>query len=114
MTAFALRVDSARHIPANRAAIEAMVQDLIDLLDRIDGDPDLEPNGDELDGSRAEDDWWPHYDWSGEAGCPISDPGEEPGDREHERTVQAAWGIDQTQLPTACLHTAREYRQWAR
>lgn len=44
----------------------------IDLLDIIDGDPDLEPNGDELDGNASEDDWM-HHGHHG-PGCPISDP----------------------------------------
>lgn len=61
----------------SRDALEGLVEDLIDRLDRADGDPDIEPNGDELDGSgTAEDDYQPGYD-NVRPGCPISDPPEE-------------------------------------
>lgn len=40
-----------------RPMIERLVARLIDHLDGQDGDPDLETNGDEQDGSAAEDDW---------------------------------------------------------
>jgi hypothetical protein len=49
---------------------------MIDHLDEMDGDPDLEANGDELDGSLGEDDFCDHNaDWLGHPGCPLSDPG---------------------------------------
>ena len=46
----------------------------IDLMDALSVDADVEANGDELDGTAAEDDC---IDWgnSGIAGCPVSDPG---------------------------------------
>lgn len=52
-------------------AIEVMVT----LLDLWDADPDIEPNGDELDSSAAEDDFVPH-NVPGHLqgpGCPIAD-----------------------------------------
>jgi hypothetical protein len=38
-----------------RAAIEAAVETLVEVLNAMDGDSDEEENGDELDGTRAED-----------------------------------------------------------
>ena len=61
-----------------RREVEALVSAAIDLLDRADGDPDLGPNGDELDGSMGEDDFSDHnapLHLLG-AGCPVADPGE--------------------------------------
>lgn len=106
MAALALRVDSARYIPlpADRAGIEALIESLIDTLDQLDPDPDLEANGDELDGTNAEDDWWHHANWNGEPGCPVSDPGEEVGDQEHEETLPAFYGTDQTAPPWRLSH----------
>ena len=41
----------------------------------MDGDPDVELNGDELDGTRGEDDFCDHNaNWLGQPGCPVSDP----------------------------------------
>lgn len=58
----------------DREKVEAFVEISISLLDLIDGDADTEANGDELDGTAAEDDC---IDWGngGIAGCPVSDPG---------------------------------------
>lgn len=56
-----------------RDSLALAIETLIAVLDAIDGDPDLEPNGDELDGNWSEDDWMHHYG-SG-PGCPVSDPG---------------------------------------
>lgn len=54
------------------------MQRAIDRMDDLDGDPDLGPDGDELDGSMAEDDFHPpNANWMGHAGCPVSDPGED-------------------------------------
>lgn len=49
------------------------VELLIARLDRLDGDPDVEANGDEADGSFAEDESF--YFAGTMPGCPISDPG---------------------------------------
>lgn len=80
------------HLPAPRAALplalieqaipklsrhdlEGLTERLIDRLDEIDGDLDVEPNGDELDGSGAEDDFCDHNAPGMPApGCPLSDP----------------------------------------
>lgn len=67
-----------------RAALDRLVDRAIDQMDALDPDPDLELNGDELDGTGGEDDFVDHYGpnmgghhngsrWDG-AGCPISDP----------------------------------------
>jgi hypothetical protein len=58
-----------------RAALNRLVERAIDHMDEHDGNPDVELNGDELDGSPAEDDFYPHTVRWGEAGCPIADPG---------------------------------------
>lgn len=58
-----------------REGLTLAITELIDLLDQIDGDPDIEANGDERDGTAAEDDFYPHsLDWFGHPGCPIADP----------------------------------------
>ncbi|MEJ6010144.1 hypothetical protein [Novosphingobium aquae] len=59
-----------------RHELEGVVEMLMDRLDTVAGDPDIEPNGDELDGSDAEDDTY-HHNWPIHLhgpGCPISDP----------------------------------------
>jgi len=81
---------------APRDAVERTIQAAIDALDLIDGDPDLEPDGDELDGNLSEDDFMRHGEPSkGEPGCPVSDPGGiEPLSR-----LRAVYGDDQTAGP---------------
>lgn len=61
-----------------RDEIERTIEALIDRLDRLDGDPDLEPNGDDADADGdeqdhggAEDDFCPHQQDG--PGCPIGD-----------------------------------------
>lgn len=58
----------------DRAKVEAFVEISISLLDLMDGDPDVELNGDETDHSFSEDCFIAHGR-SIFAGCPISDPG---------------------------------------
>ena len=66
-----------------RPVIERLVSRLIEHLDEQDGEPDFEPNGDELDGTNAEDELGNnHLSHMLGIGCPISDPGEDNGDRE--------------------------------
>ena len=60
-----------------RHELEGVVELLIDRLDATTTDTDLEPNGDELDGTGAEDDYQTGTDYTGGAGCPISDPAED-------------------------------------
>jgi hypothetical protein len=60
--------------------IGAAVEELVDTLDVLDSDPDVEPNGDEADGTNAEDDFLGETVGRGSGldgpGCPISDAGE--------------------------------------
>lgn len=56
------------------ALVEALIEELIGALDAADGDLDLEPNGDELDGSTAEDEFVVHGQSIGGPGCPFADP----------------------------------------
>lgn len=62
---------------APRRSVEQLIQKAIDALDELDGDPDLGPDGDELDGTGAEDDFCSQGDGSFAPGCPLSDPGED-------------------------------------
>lgn len=71
-----------------RPMLARLTERMIERLDELDGDPELEPNGDEHDGTNAEDE--PYSEWFGYnagrgAGCPISDPGggniEDEGER---------------------------------
>lgn len=92
--------DDPRQLIANE------IERLIALLDSLDGDPDLEANGDELDGTAGEDDFCDHSNWLGEPGCPVSDPGggnvEDEGQmgagQDYYRTLPV-YGVDQTQGP---------------
>src|SRR5438094_10197122 len=54
-----------------RQQLAAFIEVAISLLDGDDGDPDLEPNGDEEDGNASEDDFM-HHPNDGGAGCPIA------------------------------------------
>lgn len=77
-----------------RAVLARLVARAIERLDEIDGDPDLEPNGDEEDGSAAEDDFM--YQGGHGPGCDIADPGgcdhdgREP-DHDHEIETWSHW-----------------------
>ncbi|BCA60054.1 hypothetical protein [Sphingomonas sp. HMP6] len=57
----------------DRDALAAFVMVAIDLMDLAEPDADLEPNGDELDGDPAEDEFMYHGGWG--PGCPVGDPG---------------------------------------
>lgn len=61
-----------------RALLARLVERAIECLDEMDGDPDIELNGDESDRSGSEDDFDPLHatDIYMGAGCPIADPGE--------------------------------------
>lgn len=81
-----------------RDEIEAAVDALIAHLDRIDGDDDIELNGDERDGNDAEDEFGRHSgrgDTGENPGCSISDPG---GGDIADEVQDAAWSerINQT------------------
>lgn len=67
----------------SRAELGRLVHRMIGHMDDMDGDTDLEPNGDELDGSLGEDDFCDHNTYMPGPGCPVSDPdygGEELGE----------------------------------
>ena len=57
----------------NAADIATAVDMFIERLDKLDGDPDLEPKGDEVDGVFAEDDFCTHNLVYPGAGCPVAD-----------------------------------------
>lgn len=70
-----LILDAIPSLP--RPLLARMVQRMIDRIDEMDGDTDVEPNGDEQDGNQSEDDFMDHGEgWKQEPGCPIADPGE--------------------------------------
>ncbi|WP_208632313.1 hypothetical protein [Rhizorhabdus wittichii] len=59
---------------APRQAVEQLIEQAIEALDLLDGDLDVELNGDEVDGINSEDDFWPHSNRQDTPGCPVSDP----------------------------------------
>lgn len=90
MTALIVRYGRPEALPLDvlLSSIPSLPRRAIDRLDELDGDVDVEANGDELDGSLGEDDFHaqPWTVWTG-PGCPVSDPGEhddhdEPDGRE--------------------------------
>lgn len=71
----------------DRRKLETFLEAGVELLDAIEGDHDLEPNGDELDGAIGEDDPLFHdeHPLAGNGpGCDIADPDAEHDGREHE------------------------------
>lgn len=82
-----------------KEALASAVETLIAILDVLDGDPDIELNGDELDHNEGEDEFINHR-CSG-PGCPVSDPGggnvEDEG-QQGAGEVMPIYGIDQTKL----------------
>ena len=59
----------------DRDDMEAAVALLIAELDVQDGDPDIEANGDELDGDDSEEDFMFHSTTDSGAGCPVAECG---------------------------------------
>jgi hypothetical protein len=90
MSALAL-VGPGGRLELDRRTLETLAEVIVALLDIAEPEPDVEPNGDELDGNGSEDDFMLHYtDDAG--GCPLSDPGggdvvDEPHDIEAEDGV---------------------------
>lgn len=88
----------------NRDDLEEIAEVAIAQLDVRDGDVDVEVNGDELDGTAGEDDFYPHGNWMAEPGCPVSDPGGDPLDAgELDETyglMLPTYGLDQSKGPT--------------
>lgn len=95
-----------------REAIATAIETLVAVLDVMDGDADVEADGDDLDGTGAEDEPLLHGPLAakdGYPGCPISDPGgcnvEDGGELEDEDgsepllATPARYDIDQTKGP---------------
>ena len=89
-----------------RAQVEGFIEIAIALLDFADDDPDVELNGDELDGTGSEDDFCGHSP-SG-PGCPVADPDaaadDVPCDEPHQDLEEEAhehpdYAFDQTDGP---------------
>ena len=58
-----------------RPVLSRLTARMIDRLDELDGDNDVELNGDEADGDhRSEDEFMLHDNSFGHPGCPIADP----------------------------------------
>jgi hypothetical protein len=102
-----------------RDAIASAIETLLAVMDAIDGDPDVELNGDELDGTNAEDErpdddkGLPRRPSDGGSlygpGCVISDPDcaaddipcDEPHqDQEEDYRAIPLYGIDQARGQT--------------
>ena len=65
----------------DRDKIASAVEVLVNLLDVLDGDPDLEPDGDETDGNGAEDEPCAWFATCGNGpGCLTADPDMEMGE----------------------------------
>lgn len=89
-----------------RMQIEALVESLIDVLDAIDRADGFELDGDEFDGSLAEDDFCGHNVGAlAGPGCPIADADlavdDEPcddlyDDREEESFLAPVYDLDQS------------------
>ncbi len=62
----------------DRTQLGSFVEIAIELMDVADGNTDVETNGDELDGSSAEEDIWGHGGNGMDGpGCSLADAGEE-------------------------------------
>ena|SRR5437867_7522393 len=80
------------------STIGIAVEGLIGLLDAVSGDPDIEPNGDELDASLGTEDDFQDHAGNG-PGCSVADPGEEDdAGEDSDPPERGAWleRIDQT------------------
>lgn len=93
--------------------VGAAIDALIARLDAAQGDVEREGNGDELDGTAAEDDFYPHRDWQRGAGCPLSDPasfGEVYSDQDILPTLPI-YGVDQSRGPINEREATIAYRR---
>ena len=59
----------------DRDQIAGAIEVLVALMDMSEVNPDIEMNGDELDGHLGEDDYHPLGNGFEGPGCPIADPG---------------------------------------
>lgn len=131
MTALLIRTGNPAALPLDlllsaipslpRPSLERLTARMIEVLDTMDGDPDLELNGDELDGSLGEDDFHnaSTTPWTG-PGCPISDPGGDTLDEHGEcpsddgtplLQPRPIYGPDQSTGP---INHEDGYREWQR
>ena len=97
----------------DRAQLEGFIAVAIDLLDVADGDVDIEPNGDELDSTGAEDDFIDHGPGHLRGpGCPIADEGGDPLDagEEDQGLLMPEYGVDQTLGPINEAKAVAEHR----
>ena len=90
----------------SRPELGRLVHRMIEHMDEMEGDTDLEPNGDELDGSMGEDDFCDHSTFMAGPGCSISDPDQAVDDaacddldqdREEESHLFPSYGADQSE-----------------
>jgi hypothetical protein len=115
MATLPLGPDSARLNPAHpfagfdRRTLASAVEVLVAVIDTMDGDPDLEPDGDEQDGNFAEDEDCAAFATMARGpGCIEADPDDAVDDkgcddinddREEESSAWPAYGIDQSAGP---------------
>lgn len=93
----------AAMMSASRGELEAIIAAGIERLDELDGDADLEANGDEADGDWLEDEFGVIPASDGGAGCPVADAGEL-----EDHWGQGEWLIDQR--TASCLHSMADFR----
>lgn len=107
-----------------RATLARLTEAMIDRMDEIDGDTELELNGDEMDGDNSEDEFLDRYDGLSLPGVPedaedddpAGDPLDERGEFEDWRPDGVAvdrprYGEDQSTGP---LNELEAYRNWHR
>jgi hypothetical protein len=107
-----------------RATLARLTEAMIDRMDEIDGDTDLELNGDELDGDNSEDEFLDRQDGLGRPGDPNDAEDDDPaGDTLDEHGEFEDWrpdgvavdrpryGEDQSTGP---LNELEAYRNWQR
>jgi len=90
-----------------RAMLDRLVAGMIDRLDELDGDPDIEPNGDEHDGNPGEDDFWPFAELRLGPGCPVSNMDYEHDGREPENED----GEEASRPPEGACKSAEAHRK---
>ncbi|WP_327751675.1 hypothetical protein VVT58_01935 [Sphingobium sp. SJ10-10] len=94
----------------SRPELGRLVQRMIDHMDAMDGDTDLGPNGDELDGSMGEDDFCVHKTYMAGPGCPVSDPGggnvEDEGQINEVMPYTGPIGVSAARAATSIMQSA--------
>lgn len=100
----------------NRESLAAAIEVLIARMDALDGDPDLELNGDERDGCHCAEDEFQWHSHDG-PGCPLADPdrgADDDGeavneDGDTDGRVVPLYGVDQTRGPINGETATREH-----